>query len=418
MKYYTNVACVGNNILYRGVKNDRRVKLKVAYTPTLFLPSKKETAWKTLDGEFLEPMEFESIREARDFVKRYEDVENFKIFGNSSYQYAFIADEQKGMVDWKMEDLSVAIIDIEVGSENGFPDPYLANEPITAIAIKYINGAMTVFGCGDYKVQGDEVYIKCDDEYNLCKKFLRFWEENCPDAISGWNIKFFDIPYIVNRFNKVLGEDETKKLSPWGYINSRKTVMNNRELVAYDFVGVSTLDYIELYRWYAPGGKSQESYSLNNICNVEIGESKISYEEFDNLHQLYKLNHQKFIEYNIKDVELVLKLEHKLKLIELGLTLAYDTKTNYEDIFAQTRMWDSLIYNYLFERNIIVPPKSHNSKSAAFEGAYVKEVQVGKHDWVASFDLTSLYPSLMMQYNMSPETLIEPADYTDEMHKI
>jgi DNA polymerase elongation subunit (family B) len=417
-KYYTNVACIGNNILYRGVKEGRRVKLKVAYTPTLFLPAKKETTFKTLDGEFLEPMKFESIREARDFIKRYDEVSNFKIFGNSSYQYAFIADEFKGMVDWKMEDLSVAIIDIEVGSENGFPDPYLANEPITAIAIKYINGAMTVFACGDYKVQGDEVYIKCDDEYNLCKKFLRFWEENCPDAISGWNIKFFDIPYIVNRFNKILGEDETKKLSPWGYINSRKTVMNNRELVAYDFVGVSTLDYIELYRWYAPGGKSQESYSLNNICNVELGESKISYEEFDNLHQLYKLNHQKFIEYNIKDVELVLKLEQKLKLIELGLTLAYDTKTNYEDIFAQTRMWDSLINNYLFERNIIVPPKSNNSKSSAFEGAYVKEVQVGKHDWVASFDLNSLYPHLMMQYNISPETLIEVNDYTKEMRDV
>ena len=417
-KYYTNVACIGNNILYRGVKEGRRVKLKVAYTPTLFLPSKKETTFKTLDGEFLEPMKFESVREARDFIKRYDEVTNFKIFGNSSYQYAFIADEFKGMVDWKMKDLSVAIIDIEVGSENGFPDPYLANEPITAIAIKYINGTMTVFGCGDYKVQGDEVYIKCDDEYNLCKKFLRFWEENCPDAISGWNIKFFDIPYIVNRFNKILGEEETKKLSPWGYINSRKTVMNNRELVAYDFVGVSTLDYIELYRWYAPGGKSQESYSLNNICNVEIGESKISYEEFDNLHALYRLNHQKFIEYNIKDVELVLKLEQKLKLIELGLTLAYDTKTNYEDIFAQTRMWDSLIYNYLFERNIIVPPKSNNSKTAAFEGAYVKEVQVGKHDWVASFDLNSLYPHLMMQYNISPETLIEVNDYTKEMRDI
>ena len=417
-KYYTNVACIGNNILYRGVKEGRRVKLKVAYTPTLFLPSKKETTFKTLDGEFLEPMKFESVREARDFIKRYDEVTNFKIFGNSSYQYAFIADEQKGMVDWKMEDLSVAILDIEVGSENGFPDPYLANEPITAIAIKYINGAMTVFGCGDYTVQGDEVYIKCDDEYNLCKKFLRFWEENCPDAISGWNIKFFDIPYIVNRFNKILGEDETKKLSPWGYINSRKTVMNNRELTAYDFVGVSTLDYIELYRWYAPGGKSQESYSLNNICNVEIGESKISYEEFDNLHALYRLNHQKFIEYNIKDVELVLKLEQKLKLIELGLTLAYDTKTNYEDIFAQTRMWDSLIYNYLFERKIIVPPKSNNSKTAAFEGAYVKEVQVGKHDWVASFDLNSLYPHLMMQYNISPETLIEVSDYDKEMRDV
>jgi len=424
-KYYTNVACIGNNILYRGVKEGRRVKLKVAYTPTLFLPSKKETTFKTLDGEFLEPMKFESVREAKDFIKRYDEVTNFKIFGNSSYQYAFIADEQKGMVDWKMEDLSVAILDIEVGSENGFPDPYLANEPITAIAIKYLNGQTVVFACGDYDKTLDKVndttgitYVKCDDEYNLCKKFLRFWEENCPDAISGWNIKFFDIPYIVNRFNKVLGEDETKKLSPWGYINSRKTVMNNRELVAYDFVGVSTLDYIELYRWYAPGGKSQESYSLNNICNVELGESKISYEEFDNLHALYRLNHQKFIEYNIKDVELVLKLEQKLKLIELGLTLAYDTKTNYEDIFAQTRMWDSLINNYLFERNIIVPPKSNNSKSSAFEGAYVKEVQVGKHDWVASFDLNSLYPHLMMQYNISPETLIEVNDYTKEMRDV
>jgi DNA polymerase elongation subunit (family B) len=424
-KYYTNVACIGNNILYRGVKEGRRVKLKVAYTPTLFLPSKKETAYKSLEGDFLEPMKFESVREARDFIKRYDEVTNFKIFGNSSYQYAFIADEQKGMVDWKMEDLSVAILDIEVGSENGFPDPYLANEPITAIAIKYLNGQTVVFACGDYDKTLDKenditgiTYVKCDDEYNLCKKFLRFWEENCPDAISGWNIKFFDIPYIVNRFNKILGEDETKKLSPWGYINSRKTVMNNRELVAYDFVGVSTLDYIELYRWYAPGGKSQESYSLNNICNVELGESKISYEEFDNLHALYRLNHQKFIEYNIKDVELVLKLEQKLKLIELGLTLAYDTKTNYEDIFAQTRMWDSLIYNYLFERKIIVPPKSNNSKTSAFEGAYVKEVQVGKHDWVASFDLNSLYPHLMMQYNISPETLIEVNDYTKEMRDV
>ena len=424
-KYYTNVACIGNNILYRGVKEGRRVKLKVAYTPTLFLPSKKETAYKSLEGDFLEPMKFESVREARDFIKRYDEVTNFKIFGNSSYQYAFIADEQKGMVDWKMEDLSIAILDIEVGSENGFPDPYLANEPITAIAIKYLNGQTVVFACGDYDKTLDKendttgiTYVKCDDEYNLCKKFLRFWEENCPDAISGWNIKFFDIPYIVNRFNKILGEDETKKLSPWGYINSRKTVMNNRELVAYDFVGVSTLDYIELYRWYAPGGKSQESYSLNNICNVELGESKISYEEFDNLHALYRLNHQKFIEYNIKDVELVLKLEQKLKLIELGLTLAYDTKTNYEDIFAQTRMWDSLIYNYLFEKKIIVPPKSNNSKTSAFEGAYVKEVQVGKHNWVASFDLNSLYPHLMMQYNISPETLIEVSDYDKEMRDV
>ncbi len=417
-KYYTNVASIGNNILYRGIKDGRRVKLKIAYTPTLFLPSKKPTEFKTLDGDFLEPMRFESIRETRDFVKRYEEVSNFKIYGNTNYQYAFIADEQKGMVDWNIDDISIAVIDIEVGSENGFPDPYLANEPITAIAIKYLNGPMVVFGCGDYVVQGDEKYIKCNDETQLCKKFLQFWQDNTPDVLSGWNIKFFDVPYLFNRFNKILGEDETKKLSPWGFINSRKAVVNNRELVAYDFVGVSFLDYIELYRWYAPGGKSQESYKLDNIANVELGENKLSYDEYDNLHQLYRLNFQKFIEYNIKDVELVFKLENKLKLIELGLTLAYDTKTNYEDIFAQTRMWDSIIYNYLLEKKIVVPPKVVKDKTSAFEGAYVKDPQVGKHDWVASFDLNSLYPHLMMQYNISPETLIEPQDYTPEMRNI
>ena len=417
--YYTNVAAVGNNIFYRGVKDGRRIKLKIAYEPTLFLRSNKTTTFKSLEGVYLEPMKFESMREARDFVKRYDEVQGFEVYGNSSYQYAFIADEQKGMVEWTMEELSIAIIDIEVGSENGFPDPYQANEAITAIAVRQLNGGTAVYGCGDYNNNDETVtYHKCRDEYDLCKKFLSDWNANPPDVISGWNIKFFDIPYLVNRFTKLFGEDETRKLSPWGLINSRKAVVNNRELTAYEFVGVSTLDYIELYRWYAPGGKSQESYRLDNIAQVELGEGKISYDEFENLHQLYRLNYQKFIEYNIKDVDLILKLENKLKLIELGLTLAYDTKTNYEDIFAQTRMWDALIYNYLLDKNIVVPPKVTKSKSEAFEGAYVKDPQTGMHPWVASFDLNSLYPHLMMQYNISPETLVQPTDYTDEMRNI
>jgi len=416
--YYTNVASVGNNILYRGIKNGRRVKLKIGYSPTLFLPSKKPTQFKSLEGEYLEPMKFENIREARDFVKRYEEVSNFKIYGQTRYEYAFIADENKGMVDWNMDDISVAICDIEVGSENGFPDPYQANEPITAICVTFLKGATTVFGCGDYVVQGDETYIKCSDETELCKRFLAFWQENYPDVLSGWNTKFFDIPYLVNRFRRILGEEETKKLSPWNMIGERKAVVNNRELIAYDMVGVSSLDYIELYRWYAPGGKSQESYKLDNIANVELGDSKLSYDEFDNLHALYRENFQKFIEYNIKDVDLIVRMEEKLKLIELGLTLAFDTKTNFEDIFAQTRMWDSMTYAYLLEKGIVVPPKVVQNKTSAFEGAYVKDPQVGQHKWVASFDLNSLYPHLMMQYNISPETLVQTEDYTDEMRNI
>ena len=416
--YYTNVASVGNNILFRGIKNGRRVKLKIGYSPTLFLPSKKPTQFKSLEGEYLEPMKFENIREARDFVKRYDEVSNFKIYGQTRYEYAFIADENKGMVDWNMDDISVAICDIEVGSENGFPDPYQANEPITAICVTFLKGATTVFGCGDYVIQGDETYIKCSDETELCKKFLAFWQESYPDVLSGWNTKFFDIPYLVNRFRRILGEEETKKLSPWNIIGERKAVVNNRELIAYDMVGVSSLDYIELYRWYAPGGKSQESYKLDNIANVELGDTKLSYDEFDNLHALYRENFQKFIEYNIKDVDLIVRMEEKLKLIELGLTLAYDTKTNFEDIFAQTRMWDSMTYAYLLEKGIVVPPRVVQNKTSAFEGAYVKDPQVGQHKWVASFDLNSLYPHLMMQYNISPETLVQTEDYTDEMRNI
>ena len=419
--FYTNVQVFGNNILYRGVLDGKRVKQKIQYSPSLYVPSRKTTQskFKSLDGLSLEQKEFDDIRAARDFVKQFDGMPGApKIYGQTRYEYAYIADQYKGMIDYDHEKVLIGIVDIEVGSENGFPDPYLANEPITAIAIKYINGDMVVFGCGDYQKKGDEIYIKCKDEWTLCKKFIELWQRKCPDILTGWNTKFFDIPYLINRFRKILGEDDAKKLSPWNYIGERKTTINGKQLIAYDMMGVASLDYIELYKWYAPGGKSQESYRLDNIAQVELGEGKISYDEYDNLHTLYRLNYQLFIEYNIKDVDLVIKLDDKLKLIDLAMTLAYDTKTNYEDVFAQTRMWDSLTYSYLLDKNIIIPPRTSNSKTEAFEGAYVKDVQVGMHNWVASFDLNSLYPHLMMQYCISPETLIEPKDYSEEMRKI
>ena len=417
--FYTNVQSIGGHVLYRGIQNGKRVKQKIEYSPSLYLPSKKVTQFTNLQGDYLDQKIFGTIYEARDYIKKFEDVSGGPtIYGQTRFEYAFIADQHKGMVDYDVDKISIAVIDIEVGSENGFPDPYEANEPITAIAIKYINGEIYVFGCGEYVTKGQEVYVKCKDEYSLCKQFLELWTRKCPDIITGWNTKFFDIPYLVNRFRKILGEETARKLSPWNYITERKANINGKIMIEYTLTGVSSLDYIELYKWYAPGGKSQESYRLDNIAQVELGEGKISYDEYDNLHSLYRLNYQLFIEYNIKDVELIIKLEDKLKLIELGITLAYDTKSNFEDIFAQTRMWDSLTYAYLLDKNIIVPPRVVKEKTEAFEGAYVKDPQVGLHHYVASFDLNSLYPHLMMQYNISPETLIEPENYTDEMREV
>jgi DNA polymerase elongation subunit (family B) len=416
--FYTNVQSVGNNILYRGVTDGKRTKIKIPYRPTLYEPAKKVTNFTSLDGTYLQEHKFDSMREARDYLRQFEGVSGKTIYGQNRFEYAFIGEQHKEMIDWDFDKVSIAIVDIEVGSENGFPDPYLANEPVTAIALRFIGGHMFVFGCGDYEVKGQERYMKCKDEYHLLKFFLKLWQEKCPDALTGWNTKFFDVPYLVNRMRKVLGEDEAKKLSPWNIISERQAFVMNRKMTVYELVGVGDLDYLELYKWYSPNGKSQESYRLDAIAQFELGEGKISYEEYENLHQLYRLNYQLFIEYNIKDVDLILKLEDKLKLIELALTLAYDTKTNYDDVFAQTRMWDALTYNHLMNRNIVVPPRVVKDKDAAFEGAFVKEPQVGLHNWVASFDLNSLYPHLMMQYNISPETLIEPENYTQEMRDV
>ena len=407
-------------ILYRGISNGVPVKRKVAYKPILYLPSKKVTEWKTLHGEYVEPMKFENIREARDFVKRYAEVDNFKIYGNTMYQYALIAEQHpEEIIDWKYEHLCIANVDIEVGSENGFPEPKTASEPITAITVKFSNDPKYyTFGCGVYEKHRDDVqYVFCKDEYTLIKEFLIVWQQKSPNAMTGWNIYGFDIPYLVNRISRISGEEEAKKLSPWGIINAREDTLYGRSFQIYELLGCVTLDYMRLFRKFAPN-RSQESYRLDHIAQTEGVGQKIAYTEYDNLYDLYKKNYQKFIEYNIRDVELVEKLNAKGRLIEMALTIAYDAKVNYDDIFAQVRMWDTITHNYLYHKKIVVPPKFVSKKNQAYEGAYVKDPQIGLFKWVASFDLNSLYPHLMMQYNIAPDAIVEPKDYTPRMRDI
>lgn len=427
--FYTNVSVYGSRILYRGIENGRRVRNKIDYHPTLYVPSNKpnqhqlsSTQYTGVMGEHLSEIKPGNIRECRDFVKKYDDVEGFKIHGNQKYEYAFIAETYPKTIDWDLEHINICNIDIEVASENGFPEPDDAKEAITAITMKRMgrnkDRPFIVFGCGDFvldKNRSDVRYIKCRDEIDLISRFIVEWESDHPDIVTGWNVRLFDIPYIVNRITKLLGESMAQRLSPWNVINERQVNIDGRTFKSYNLLGISVLDYIELYKKYAPEGKSQESHKLDNIANVELGERKLSYEEYGNLHTLYRDNYQKFIEYNIVDVELIEKLEDKLKLIELALTLAYDSKTNYDDIFAQVRMWDALIYNFLRERNIVIPPMKGSTNKEEYDGGYVKDPIIGRHKWVASFDLNSLYPSLIQQYNISPEMFINPVDWTDEM---
>lgn len=421
MDFYTNVRQYGKYILYRGIQNGKRVARRDEYRPTFFVPSKKQSKYKTLMGENVEPIEPGNINDAYEFLERYKGVETFPIYGNNRYEYTYISDEFVDDILWDSKYINIAYLDIEVGSENGFPEPKDAAEEITAITVK-IDGIFHSFGAGIYAPhRPDVVYTKCDDELDLLRSFLAFWVRSYPDIITGWNVKFFDIPYLINRLIRMLGEKEASKFSPWKKVRMRETTIMNREYVSYEIFGIATLDYIDLYKKYSPVS-SQESYRLDHIAFVELGERKVDISEYETLQQLYKKDFQKFMEYNIRDVDLVCNIEEKgiksSKLIELALTLAYDNRVNYEDVFTQVRMWDAIMFNHLRRKNIVIPALTHGTKDTAYEGAYVKNPIPGMYKWVASFDLNSLYPHLIMQYNLSPETIIEPEHYTPEMNDI
>lgn len=412
--FYTNVQVYGSKILYRGIEDGRRVSKAVDYHPTLFLSSKEPTEYSTIHGEYMSPVKPGDLRECRDFVKQYEGIENFDVYGNQKYEYAFISDNYRGVIEFDSSLIRVANIDLEVGSENGFPEPATASEPITAITL-VLNRKTHVFGCGEFtKIIPGVKYYKCRDEHDLIKQFLDVWSADYPDVVTGWNIRLFDIPYLVNRISNLFGDAMAKRLSPWRVIKPREVDLGNgRKFSTYLIYGVANMDYFDLFQRFAPEGKSQESYKLDAIANVVLGEKKLSYEEYGSLHRLYIENYEKFILYNIRDTELITRMEDKLRLIELSYTLAYNSKSNYEDVFAQVRMWDSIVFNYFRDNKWVIPPMRVSSKSEAYIGAYVKDPIIGLHEYVAGYDLDSLYPHLTMQYNISPETLVDVTEYED-----
>jgi len=404
MKFYTHFSRFGNQILVRGYNNGKRFSDKVEYNPVLYLQS-KDGDYRTLDGQSVAPVAQGTMRDATEFMKRYEDVDNFKVYGSTNFPYVYINEAYPGKVDYDPSQIKIANIDIEVGSENGFPEPASASEPITAITFK-IDGHFYVFGCGEFNNHRNDVtYMQCRDENNLIMRFLEMWEQTSPDIVTGWNIQFFDIPYLNNRITRLMGENTAKRLSPFRRIGERTTTIHNKQQVAFDLVGIAILDYIELYKKFTYS--QQESFKLDHIAFLELGEKKLDYSEVESLHQLYKTNFQKFIEYNIHDVELVDRIDAKMQLIDMALALAYDAKVNYTDVFTQVRMWDTLIHNELIEQKIVVPQNVRTPKDEQYAGAYVKDPIVGMHEWVVSFDLNSLYPHLIMQYNVSPETIVE-----------
>jgi DNA polymerase elongation subunit (family B) len=413
MEFYTNLSRYGNSLLYRGYKDGKRMHVKVPFSPTLYVPVEKPTAFKSLDGKYVEPVKLETMREAKEFMERYKDVSNFEIYGNTNYIAQYVAEHWPGEIKFDRNQINVTFIDIEVQSNEGFPEPEEAKYPVTAICLKNnIDNTFYVWGLGDYDVtktimkDNRVVYTKCATEQELLLRFLAHWNTptHMPDVVTGWNMRTFDIPYIINRCRRTLDEDKVKLLSPWGRVEEKQVTMMKKQTQLYDIIGVSQIDYLDLFKKFGYSFGPQESYRLDHIAYVVLGERKLDYD--GTLHSLYINDHQKFIDYNIRDVDLVDRIDDKIGLMTLCFTMAYKAGVNFNDTFGTTGIWDTLIYRYLLPQNIIVPPNKESFKSD-YEGGYVKPPQCGVHDWVASFDVNSLYPNIIVQWNMSPETIMK-----------
>ncbi len=403
--FYTHVTVRGDAILLRGFEDGLRFQRREQYKPRLFVPNKTGD-WKTLSGECLAPIEFSGIRDAEDYARQYSDVSNFRLYGLDRFAYTFINETYLGDIDFDVDKIRIANIDIEVASNEGFPDPEDALYPIIAATIR-IKGRSYVFGTGDFSTDREDVeYVKCSNEDDILARFVTQWASIYPDIVTGWNVENFDIPYIARRVRQMderRNSTYLKMLSPWGDTRIGAGTSSFGPTTRVTIEGIAVLDYMVLYKKFTY--VQRESYRLGYIAHIELDDNKIDYSQYETLHNLYLNNYQKFIEYNIKDVDIVDRLEDKLRLIEMAIVLAYDAKVNYNDVFTQVRMWDIITHNHLWKRRIAVPTVISGKKTDSFVGAYVKDPQLGMHDWVMSFDLNSLYPHLILQYNISPETL-------------
>jgi len=414
--FYTNAFRYGKVIKYIGYENGNKISYSVPFKPSLFVTSNKardDSSWNALDGTPVEPIVFNDMSEATNFNKSYSDVPSFKIFGNTNYVVQYINEEFPGDIAWDRNLINVTSLDIECKFGDGFPEPALADQEITAITTKNnIDDTYYTFGCMDYDVDKSLMqdhaveFIWCEDERDLLNKFVKHMNTTSPDVLTGWNIEFFDIPYLVNRIAKICGESTMKRLSPWKMVDARETHTGfGQSTIKYELKGIAILDYMAIFKKFGYSYGPQESYKLDHIANVVLGERKLDFGEASDLNELYDNDYQKFIDYNIKDVELIDRMEDKLGLITLCLTMAYKGGVNYEQVLGTVAIWDSLIYRDLHSKHIAVPMNAESFKGA-YPGGYVKEPQVGMHDWICSFDLNSLYPSIIMQYNMSPETIL------------
>lgn len=413
-KFYTSVNACRDDLFVRGYIDGKAVKQQIEYKPYLFTSATEAECdgFHTIQGKPVKKVQLESMTGAKDFQEDSKEVGR-KLYGLNKWEYVYINDMFPGEIQYDASLVSVVGIDIETDSDDGFGTVEEADKEIWTITLRK-NGRILTLGYHDYTPHRDNVeYIKCPNEEELLKEFLLKWNspEWMPDIVTGWYIEFYDIPYLINRIRKVLGPKASALLSPFRRFDNRRfNRVINGQVTQYEEevpLGIAILDYMGLYKKFS--FVMQESYKLDHIAYVVLGKRKLDYSSlgYESLSELYHGNFQKFVEYNIIDIDLVAEMDDKLKLIEQVMAIAYDAKVNFIDALTTVNLWDIMIHNYLMEQKHVVPFYNNTHKSRDNIGGYVKTPKSGMHKWIVSFDLTSLYPHLIMQYNISPDTLVE-----------
>lgn len=434
MKFYTSFYQKGNKLNVRGYENGKKFFERHDINPSLYIINNSSNESNTTDisfyGEPLRRVDFTSPWEAKDFIKNNQDM---KIYGYPNFDYAKV-NELFGS-DFDTSLLSICYIDIEtkVGDDcdedrkhnyDSFPsieDPHHEISLITFL----LDGVVNVFTTNDSFNEQEVisiVYAKCPqakdlpitfnfqsfrDERIMLATFVLTMEQQKPDIITGWNTDGFDIPYICQRIAKIIGEDTVKRLSPFEEVTSRQinSKFGSKEL-RFEIKGIQCLDYLELYRKFELSPR--ENYKLETITQLELGTGKLEYS--GSFKSFYQNDWPTFIAYNIIDVLLIYILDDKLGFIDVAASMAHASKCTYTDVFRVTRIWDNIIANYCVDAGIQVPTNFSN-KRAAYEGAFVKPTIPGLYKWIASFDIASLYPSIIMQQNISPETILPEHEF-------
>lgn len=425
-KFYTNVERYMNDLLVRGYENGRPFSRKVRFKPTLFVRARENATHKSLLGNIpLGTTRFDSMSEAKNWIEQYKEVHGFDIAGTTNYVAQYIQEEYPGNIEFDISKINIFSFDIEVDISNGYPNVNTADKPITSIAIKSSKSSTYhLLGMKGYDksktttgINPDDIqFMQFDDERALLQRFIQIWQGDYPEVVTGWNVEYFDVQYIITRIIRVLGEEKAKKLSPWGHIRQTSMQKFGKEQFTYQISGMAVIDYMDAFKKFGYKYGPQESYKLDHIAHVVLGEKKLDYSEYGNLNALWEQNPQLYLDYNLKDTQLIQRMEDESGLLSLVLTVAYGGGVNYNDAFGTVGIWETTIYRKLMKDNIVPPLKGGPGQRVAdLVGGFVKDPKVGMHPWVVSFDLNSLYPHLMLQYNLSPETYVEDArDYVSQ----